>query len=322
MEYPTLITVGTTWWMPAGLRLPEFVTIHEFGHQYWYGMVASNEFEEAWLDEGINSWMERRIMDATYGAAAYIELAGLRFNSVPLHRWRYLAAATHDPMVRRAWQFLDRSSYAAISYAKTALVFDTLDAYLGNDLVRMALSAYYQRWRFRHPRGVDLLSIITEHAQQDVSWFFEQTLTGTGLLDYAVTRVEADNAHELAGFSVNGGKVGEETVPGKPDERRYRSEVVVERLGTIEMPVDVEIRFDDGTSVTEHWDGHDRWKRFEYTGTQRVEWAVVDPNQRLALDINWLNNSRMREAGTRGLARVAPRWGFWFQNLMYLLSGL
>ena len=40
MEYPMLITVGTAWWMPAGLRFPEAVTMHEFGHQYWYGMVA------------------------------------------------------------------------------------------------------------------------------------------------------------------------------------------------------------------------------------------------------------------------------------------
>ena len=58
MEYPTLITGDTTWWMPEGLRLVELVVEHEFGHQYWYGMVATNEFEDAWLDEGINSYTE------------------------------------------------------------------------------------------------------------------------------------------------------------------------------------------------------------------------------------------------------------------------
>ena len=322
MEYPTLITVGTAWWMPAGLRLPEFVTVHEFGHQYWYGMLASNEFEEAWLDEGVNSWMESSIMDAAYGAAAYIEFSSVRFNSVPLRRWRYLVAASHDPMVRPAWQFLDRSSYSAISYAKTALVFDTLDAYLGNGILRNALAAYYQQWRFRHPHGGDLLRIINDHAHQDLNWYFDQTVSGTGTLDYAVTRVNADETHGFAGYPISSSKVGEELSPGKTDERRYRSEVVVERLGAVLMPVDVQIRFDDGTGVTEHWDGRDRWKRFEYTGTQRVEWAVVDPNHTMPLDTNWLNNSRMREAGTRGLARIAPRWGFWFQNLIYFLTGL
>ena len=72
MEYPMLITAGTTWWMPFGIRFPEAVTIHEFGHQYWYGMVANNEFEEAWLDEGLNSYVEGRILDEAYGGAGVV----------------------------------------------------------------------------------------------------------------------------------------------------------------------------------------------------------------------------------------------------------
>jgi hypothetical protein len=56
MEYPTFITGDTSWFMPEGLKLPELVIEHEFGHQYWYGMVATNEFEDAWMDEGINSY--------------------------------------------------------------------------------------------------------------------------------------------------------------------------------------------------------------------------------------------------------------------------
>ena len=67
MEYPTLITLGTSVHMPQGVLAPEIVTEHEFGHQYWYGMVATNEFEEAWLDEGINSYTEVKVMDELYG---------------------------------------------------------------------------------------------------------------------------------------------------------------------------------------------------------------------------------------------------------------
>ena len=67
MEYPTLITAGTGVAYARRLAAPEVVTEHEFGHQYWYGMVATNEFEEAWLDEGINSYTEVKVMDALYG---------------------------------------------------------------------------------------------------------------------------------------------------------------------------------------------------------------------------------------------------------------
>jgi len=66
MEYPTLITCGTSLLPhPRELR-PEGVTVHEFGHQYWYGLSANNEFEESWLDEGINTYSEGRALTLEY----------------------------------------------------------------------------------------------------------------------------------------------------------------------------------------------------------------------------------------------------------------
>ena len=322
MEYPTLITVGTTWWMPRGVRLPEIVTVHELGHQYWYGMVASNEFEEAWLDEGINSYVEGKIMDAVYGPASYVDVWGVHLDSVTLQRLRYLMSARHDPMTRYAWQFLDRYSYSAISYSKTALVLDTFDRYLGGDRLRAALAVYFDRWRFRHPRGDDFLATVKQSVGEDLSWYFDQVVTNTGLLDYAVTQVTAEEAAAFTGYALKDGRVGEEVTPQPAAQKRYHSEVVVERLGSVYMPVEVQIVFDDGTVTNEHWDGRDQWRRFEYTGPQRVEWAVVDPNRTMPLDFNRLNNSRMRESGTRGIVRIASRWGFWFQNLLYVLTGL
>ncbi len=65
MEYPTLITAGTKWLIPtAGIRL-ESVTVHETGHQFWYGLIANNEFEHAWLDEGLTTFSTARIMAET-----------------------------------------------------------------------------------------------------------------------------------------------------------------------------------------------------------------------------------------------------------------
>ena len=68
MEYPTFITGGTMWWEPEGLHANSEETIeHEFGHQYWYGMVATNEFEDAWMDEGINEYTQVKVMDSIFG---------------------------------------------------------------------------------------------------------------------------------------------------------------------------------------------------------------------------------------------------------------
>ncbi len=68
MEYPMLFTVSMAWYLPSFYAAPEEVTLHEFGHQYWYGIVATNEVEEAWLDEGIDSFVTRHAMQALFGA--------------------------------------------------------------------------------------------------------------------------------------------------------------------------------------------------------------------------------------------------------------
>ena len=69
MEYPTLFTGGTSVLAPAVLQRPESVTVHEAGHQFWYGLVGNNEFEEAWLDEGLNEYMEVKTLDHAFGSA-------------------------------------------------------------------------------------------------------------------------------------------------------------------------------------------------------------------------------------------------------------
>ncbi len=67
MEYPTLFTGGASVLAPVELQSPEGVTIHEAGHQFWYGLVANNEFEEAWLDEGFNTYMTSKATDHSLG---------------------------------------------------------------------------------------------------------------------------------------------------------------------------------------------------------------------------------------------------------------
>ena len=78
-----MITAGTFWMLPDGIRLPEMVTIHEFGHNYWYGIVGRNEFEEAWLDEGINTYSEIKIMEKYYGqeGGSAVDFIGIKINA-------------------------------------------------------------------------------------------------------------------------------------------------------------------------------------------------------------------------------------------------
>lgn len=317
MEYPMLITVGTAWWLPAGVRFPEMVTIHEYGHQYWYGMVASDEVNEAWLDEGINSYVEGRIMDDTYGAEhSYIDLFGFGAGAVPMQRFSYLASGGWDAIDTASFAMLDRRSYRATVYAKTALALLTIDRALGGDRLRGVLGEYFRAWRFRHPSGRDMRTFIDERLEEDLQPLFSQLFEGTGTLDYAVARIDVNEVPPLRpGPQVDRGAQAAETP-------RYRTEVIIERRGEVRMPVDILVAFEDGSQTRESWNGLDRWYRIQVTSTQQAAYAVVDPDEKLPLDVDRLNNSRMRTEGTRGISRLAGRWGLWLQSALLALSGL
>ena len=170
MEYPTLITGDTTWNMPKGNLLPEIVTEHEFGHQYWYGMVATNEFEEAWLDEGINSYTEVKVMDALYGKNSFMNLPFAQMSEDQAERTMYSGAADTDPIARLGWKFYSNNSYGAVTYGKTATMLLTLEKVIGEDTLREALHTYFMRYRFTHPTGDDFIKTVEEVSGKDLHW--------------------------------------------------------------------------------------------------------------------------------------------------------
>ena len=113
-------------------------------------------------------------------------------------------------------------------------------------------------------------------------------------------------------------------VPAEPGKKKasgpWESKVTVRRLGGARLPVEVEVEFADGRSVRETWDGKDRWKRFRYEGPAKVVRAVVDPESRIALDVDPSNNAWIAETGfaRRAATKWAARWMFWLQNLLEL----
>ena len=136
MEYPTLFTGGAFWWREKlfgdGRRDVEDTAIHEFMHQIWFGVVASNEFEEAWLDEGLAVYSTGRIADELYGArTSVIDWWGARAGSVGMTQAAYAIdsrksdGAIADPTFAH-WH---GSVAFTMAYDKPALVLTTLENY-------------------------------------------------------------------------------------------------------------------------------------------------------------------------------------------------
>ena len=340
MEYPTLFTGGASVLAPPELQSPERVTVHEAGHQFWYALVANNEFEEAWLDEGFDTYMTSKATSRSLGPEGW----GRRFFGGDYGRgartgWPFVApgvflprggdrleelrrAGRKDVMAKNAWTYRDGESYGLNSYGKPALVLQTLEGLLGEETMVKVLRTYARRFRFAHPTTEDFIATVAEVTGQDWRWYFDETFFSSDLCDYAI-EVKNEPVRTPAGwFEGPGGTLT--LKPAAPEEppkeaSRYESWVTVVRQGGVRLPVDVRIELADGRSVTESWDGKARWARFRYEGAKVVR-AAVDPGRKIAIDVlpannEWLDDGR---PAARAATKWATRWMFWLQNLLEL----
>ncbi len=337
MEYPTLITAGTHYFLPAGVRLPEMVIIHEFGHQYWYGMVASNEFEEPWLDEGINSFSEQQIFHDFYGPEGdIIDILGIKINDLQFQRGSFIFFSDIDPIVKPAWEFYSSGSYGVSSYQKPALMLTTLQNYLGAETMQKILRAYFERWKFKHPKTGDFIQVANEISGQDLDWFFQQALFSNKALDYSVSKIISWEIKPGKGFdytfnsdsNFQNSEIMADTIKTSIDSlisdradsaenedspNIYFSEVTIRRLGDFIFPVTIEIRFEDGEKIHEKWDGRELWKRFIYQRTSRLRSVEIDPERQVPIDIDYTNNSQMLKKDTTGIHLFAMKYLTWMQ---------
>jgi hypothetical protein len=307
MEYPTLITGGTSFLIPSQITIntPEEVVIHEAGHQFFYGIVGTNEFEDAWMDEGINTFASARAMlqDGAISVYEYRFFGGFVpwvsadlkldretvWNRLPGYRRAPKSDRPSDPSFRYY-----PPTGRTVSYNKTALWLNTLERHLGWEALRRVLSTYFLRWQFKHPKPDDFFRLANEVTGQDLGWFFDQVYRSSNVFDYAVDLLKSTK-----------------------DDARFRTELIVRREGEALFPVDVRVSFEDGEQITEKWDGRDRWKRYAYEGKARARSAQIDPDRVLLLDVNYTNNSKtLAPQAGRAATKWSLKWLVWLQDAL------
>lgn len=334
MEYPTLITVGTSWLLNYPpfhkIRLPELTAIHEFGHQFWYALVGNNEFEEAWLDEGINSYSTGKIMDAVYGKdSALLEFLGFKLGEVEAIRMQNGPYTKYDVIRKPSWTYL--SDYGFYSYTKPEIVLRTLEnKILDERTMARILRTYAERFRFRHPASEDFYRIADEVSGQNLGWFFRNAIEGDAILDYAVSDLSAHRISKPAGvFDQDIGPTAGAPDPTQPtttdgkkesDEILYENTFVIRRAGDFVLPVEIEYKREGHPPERLRWEGRDRWIRYRFRQDTPLQWVQIDPEHRNLLDINLLNNSRRRQEDARAAMKWSVHWLFWMQSAISCLG--
>lgn len=327
MEYPTLVTTEPAASLPGWLRGLGFdhrlggvlTTVHELGHQYFQGLVASNEDAEPWLDEGLTTLAGVLVLeDHAPGDAWLVRIAGHELASADLLRLSLRGRFRGDPSAAPAEAFDPATqSFGTAVYQAPAALLLTLRNLVGPATFDPVLSAYAQTYRFGHPRTADFERVLVEGLGRspllgqglmpddppvvlDVPALLRQGLHDTAEVGFAVRRVGNVGRSERGGWTRT--DAGWQLEPDSP--RVPTGTVVLERTGDFVVPVEVEVEFADGTVSRGWWSGRERARVLRYPG-RRVVRASLDPRGRLVLEPDRSDNHRYAPGPTRRGAATA-----------------
>lgn len=203
MEYPMIAVLGEA----ITLKDFEYTVVHEVGHNWFYGILGNNERNNPWMDEGLNTYYNLRLMEQLYPKAsfvdAYISESYVRFahlaqySSKTQYVLAYLSAARKNvdqTITLPATSFTD-ANYGSSVYSKTGFIFNYLANYLGETLFDSLMHNYFEAWKFRHPQPSNLREIFEKRSSKNLDWFFNDLLSSTKKLDYKISSIHKTDSN-------------------------------------------------------------------------------------------------------------------------------
>ena len=260
MEYPSLSQISYT----TDSQLLDRVIAHEIGHTWLYGVLANNEREHPWMDEGLNSFIENEYMHAYYSEPveyAYPKVLHSHFSMDHFEAMQHILRATgttEPPETSPLWQKNDQ--YIASAYLLPSQGLRLMAVELGREKMKQMFRAYYNEHKFSHVSPADLQATFERSCDCDLSWFFDGWLHHSHEVDYRFKKID---------FKSN--------------------EITVENRSTPLIPLTV-TEYENNAPVKTHWiDGFEGEKNIslaDNTDEIRLYDGIMGPNKK------WWDNIR------------------------------
>jgi len=220
MEYPNVTVIGNS----SSAEELEIVIVHEVGHNWFYGILGSNERDHGWMDEGLNTLNEIRYIQTKYPDNKRLSdmVANGRFHfndldyrdQADIQVQLMMRFGEDQPIETKSTDF-ESLNYGIVMYQKTGLIFLYMKNYLGDGIFDAIMSEYYEKWKFRHPQPEDLKAVFEAKTGEDLDWFFHDLIQTTNHIDYKIKRVKSKNG---------------------------KSQIVVKNVGQVDGPIPVTLR--------------------------------------------------------------------------------
>mgnify|MGYP001997330581 CR=1 FL=1 len=275
MEYPMLVMNG---------RDSESLIVHEYGHIYFYGILANNELDEAWLDEGLTTNQTTEYMMDRYGPHGFDTGLYENYDKFPkkffplnndLHydQWRairFMSSGYDENISRSSYLFNNGISYSNNAYNKPALMLFELKYILGDSIYYGAMKHYFEKWKLKHVNEYRFIQAIEEFTGNDLDWFFNPWLHTSRQLDYG-----------LAFFKKE-----------KNNDGLWDVELGIKNFGSRFMPMLIETEYRDGSKDRRWWENH-LWRyqdTLSYVVDREPMVITLDPDVQ-TVDLDLRNNT-------------------------------
>lgn len=358
MEYPTFFTASGYRHAEEGTveRVAlDFVTVHEFGHGYFYGILANNEFEEPWLDEGLNEFWDQRMMTRRHPEGLRVtptwmkKLFGLD-PAIDAFDAERLGASLNDPidpLGNSSWLRYSSSSYNTV-YSRSATMLHELERRIGSEALEKAFKHYYAQWKFRHPSSADLREALAEGSGQReiVEDLFARHVYASGKTGARIERFKSEELKPATGYEWNDGvatevtqeirkerikearKARKDANPSADDEADdgkagpfpYLTTLLLRREDT--TPETIRIDFADGSQETLQWNDDRLWFRAVLERPAKATSVTLDPEGLRRLDTSLFDNARTIEPDATASRRWSADAAALLQTLLALVVSL
>lgn len=195
MEYPTITVIGNS----GTKEQLEVVIVHEVGHNWFYGILGTNERDHGWMDEGMNTLNEVRYMQTKYPdntAFSDMVLGGsFHFNDLSHFdlgdiSYRAIAGLGFDQPIETKSPDFTSINYGVVMYQKTGLVFNYLSNYLGAEKFDQCMHTYFETWKFKHPQPEDMRKTLEDCSGKNLGWIFDDLIQTTNHVDYKMKKAK------------------------------------------------------------------------------------------------------------------------------------
>lgn len=316
MEYPTFFTAGRNGLIPDNLlSIHLATTIHEVAHQFFQGIIGTNEFEHAWMDEGMTNYATQRVIDTYYGGHGNI--GGFSFVSENRDRFKYLQNPNHESVLISTYK-QKRSNYAVNSYARPATLLRTLEKFLGEEPFKNGMQYYYDKWKFKHPKPKDFFEAMNVGSKTNLSWFFDQFFRDNKTIDYEIYKISQQE--ERLGF-INKNFQHFPNVDLSGNKPIYRNEVVIKNYGNGYFPMELELKLEDNSLWSfVKWDYKLNYFVLNFYSNSPILQAQLDPSRKAVIDLSYSNNGKSMNI-KNAIGKYVSRWQFWVHNAIQFLGG-